>query len=305
MATLVTIVFMKYLGRKTIFFATSSLVLALLSATTPATASVVSFPGNRPFELFVPNSYDKVHSAPLLLALPGYTWVGSQIEKYLNLTPMAQARGILYVHPTGTLDKAGNHFWNATPACCNFYGSKVNDESYLMTIIDTVSKKFNVDSKRVFIIGHSNGGFMAHRMACTHSDRIAAIVSISGATFADPSQCKPSSPISVLQIWGTGDKTLPYEGGTDGGNPYPGAKQTVANWATLDHCAKKLNVISQKPELGALVKAKTTTISRYERCAANTTVELWTVIGGPHIPSISTDFTKKVVDFLLAHPKTK
>lgn len=296
---------MKFFDRRIIFFTASVITLATLSGLTPASASVVSFPGTRPFDLFVPTSYNKAKPVPLLLALPGYTWVGSQIEKYLKLTAVAQARGILYVHPTGTVDKAGNRFWNATPACCNFYGSTVNDEGYLMSIIDDVSKKYNVDPKRIFIIGHSNGGFMAHRMACTHSDRIAAIVSISGASFADPSQCKPSSPISVLQIWGTGDKTLPFAGGTNGGNPYPGAAQTVANWAALDHCAKKMNVISQKPVLGALVKAKKTMIGRYEGCAASTTVELWTVIGGPHIPSISTNFAKKVVDFLMAHPKTK
>jgi poly(3-hydroxybutyrate) depolymerase len=42
-----------------------------------------------------------------------------------------------------------------------FYGSGVDDEGYLISIIDLVSAKYNVDLKRVYLIGHSNGGFMA------------------------------------------------------------------------------------------------------------------------------------------------
>lgn len=41
----------------------------------------------------------------------------------------------------------------------------------------------NVDRSRVYFVGHDNGGFMAYRLACDHSDKIAAIAVLSAATF--------------------------------------------------------------------------------------------------------------------------
>jgi polyhydroxybutyrate depolymerase len=278
------------------------LVLGLLFSL-PAQAASVVFPGARPFSVIVPSTYQKSKPAPLILALHGYTSSGDETEKYLQLAAVAQKRGILYVHPDGTQDGAANRFWNATPACCNFYSSKVNDEAYLMSIIDSVSKKYNVNQKRIYVVGHSNGGFMTHHMGCTHADRIAAIASFSGATFDDPKSCKPNSPISVLQIWGTSDSTIAYNGGDILGNAYPGALKTVASWAALDKCSSKIVASKIKLDLEAKLPGAETSVSFYNGCKAKTTVELWTIHGGVHVPTLAKNFASQLVDFLLAHPK--
>lgn len=277
----------------------------LLSATSiaPAHASSVVFPGARPFTVDIPTTYQKSKPAPLLLALHGYTSSGEQTEKYLQMAAVAQKHGILYVHPDGTTDGASNRFWNATPACCNFYASKVNDEAYLMSVIDSVSKKYSVDQKRIYVVGHSNGGFMTHHMGCTHSNRIAAIVSFSGATYDNSKDCKPTSPISVLQIWGTSDSTIAYDGGNILGKKYPGALKTVASWAALDKCSGKIGLSKVKLDLEAQLPGAETIVSSYGSCKAKTTVELWTIKGGAHVPALVKDFANQVVDFLLAHPK--
>jgi polyhydroxybutyrate depolymerase len=267
----------------------------------PSNASIVSFTGVRPFKLFVPTSYNKINPAPLLLALHGYASSGNQLEKYLNLTAVAQARGVLYVHPDGTADKSGNQFWNATPECCGYAKMKVNDDQYLMDVIDGVSRKYNVDPGRIFIIGHSNGGFMVNHMACAHADRIAAVVNLAGGTYANPSTCQPSAPISILQIWGTSDET--YKGNHMLGRVIPGAVKTIATWARLDRCAKKLIKSADKLDLDRKLKGSESSVSVYPACEAGTTVESWTIVGGKHVPAISKTFTSDVVDFLLAHPK--
>jgi polyhydroxybutyrate depolymerase len=163
---------MRCFDRRIVLLTVWVILLTSFSGMASSNAAVVSFTGARPFKLFVPTSYNKINPAPLLLALHGYASSGNQLEKYLNLTAVAQARGVLYVHPDGTADKSGNRFWNATPECCGYAKMKVNDDQYLMDIIDSVSRKYNVDPDRIFIIGHSNGGFMVNHMACAHADRI-------------------------------------------------------------------------------------------------------------------------------------
>ena len=274
----------------------------LKTAPTAGKATVVTFPGSRPFKLQVPTTYTKGKSAPLIIALHGYTSSGADTEKYLKLGPVADARGILYVAPDGSLDNNGLQFWNATPACCNFYGSKVDDEAYIMSIINSVSKKYNVDQKRIYVVGHSNGGFMSHHMACSDSNRIAAIASFAGATYKDQSMCKPSQPITVLQIWGTADETIAYLGGALVA-PYPGAAETIADWAKLDKCSAKPNTSPTKINIESSIPGNETTVSDYFGCANKTTVELWSIAGGHHVPTLASDFATKLVNFLLAHPK--
>lgn len=290
------------LARAFPFMALVLLLSGVVSASS-SQAAEVTFPGDRPFSVFVPDSYNKAKAAPLILALHGYTSSGEQTEEYLKMTEVAKARGILYVHPDGTRDGASNRFWNATPACCNFYSSKVDDGAYLISIIDAVSKKFNVDQKRIFVIGHSNGGFMTHHMACAYANRIAAVASFSGATYFNSASCMPSKPISVLQIWGTDDETISYNGGQLFNNNYPGALATISAWATLDKCSTKLQNSNQKLNLEAKIAGNETMVKFFQNCSSKTRVELWSIKGGKHVPELADGFASKIVDFLLAHPK--
>ena len=84
---------------------------------------------------------------------------------------------------------------------------------------------------------------MTFRMACADADRIAAIVSLAGATFAKSADCRPTEPVAVLDIHGTADDTVTFTGGTLEGfsstpmSAFPGAEKTVETWAEYDGCA--------------------------------------------------------------------
>lgn len=282
------------------------LAATMLAAIFPtfAHADTVPLQGTRAFNVVVPSTYKAGTAAPLIIALHGYTSSGAQTEAYFHMVPVAQAHGILYVYPDGTLDQGGARFWNATPACCNFYKSKVNDEAFILSIIDTVSKKYSVDPKRIYVVGHSNGGFMTNHMACSSSDRIAAVASFAGEQYANIKSCKASKPISVLQIQGTSDETINYKGGNLFGNSYPGAEKTASMWAALDKCSAKAVKSSTKLDIDSSISGSETTVSKYLGCANKTSVELWTVNGGAHVPTLVPDFAEKIVNWLLAHPKS-
>lgn len=272
--------------------------------TTPETTTTVDLTADRPFEVFVPSGYDEATATPLVILLHGYSASGDGQEAYFQFQPLAEERGFLYVHPDGLKDPRSNQFWNATDACCNFADPKPDDSAYLAAIIEQVEATYNVDPKRIFVAGHSNGGFMSYRMACDHADKVAAIASLAGATFADVEACTPSEPVSVLQIHGTVDETIQFMGADIDGNAYPSAATSVETWAAYNDCG----TTSPAPgdvelDLDGQVEGAETMTAAFADCPDGIGVELWTINGGPHIPAISPVFAPAVIDFLLAHPK--
>jgi polyhydroxybutyrate depolymerase len=268
----------------------------------------------RPVSVHVPATRDPGRPAPLLIVLHGYGSSGREHEAYFHLGAAAARRGVVTAYPDGTIDRNGNRFWNATDACCDFDRSAPADEAYLMSVVRAIEARLPIDRRRIAFLGHSNGGFMSHRMACTHADRIAAIVSLAGATFARAADCTPSSTVAVVQIHGTLDDIARFEGGTlqgfGSGAPlaaYPGAERTAGSWARSDGCdlspsvaGPRVDVDAERGADGAPAEAA---ITRWTGCDPGGAVELWTMPDGIHDPAISATFPDAVLDFLEAHPK--
>lgn len=259
----------------------------------------------RPVDVHVPPGYDPATPAPLLVLLHGYGVTGEVQNAYLKLAPVTDARGMLAVYPDGTLNAEGKRYWNATPACCAPAGSEVDDSAYLSAVIADARARYNVDPKRIFVMGHSNGGFMSFRMACDHADVVAAIVSLEGAANADESACNPTEPVAVLAVHGTADDTIGYEGGQtrSGGVRYPGAAASVLAWAELNGCDTTPDDPAP-PDRDIQKERPPATVTSYSTgCEPGGHAELWTQLDGVHIPAWSDTFPEQAVSFLLDHPK--
>lgn len=276
----------------------------------PSAASSLEVPldiGGRSVNVYVPASYDPAEPAPVLVLLHGYGSSGSTHENYMRFKPLSDEVGFLYLYPDGTPDCTDppRKFWNATNACCNFCSSSVNDVGFLSALLDEVESQFSVDPERIYFVGHSNGGFMSYRMACEASERIAAIVSLAGAALHSSQACDPSDPVHVLQIHGTADDTVLYDGGSIIFWPYPGAVESVETWAGYNGCAISPESPPETLDLDASIAGAETSIARYEsECREGGSAELWTIPGGGHNPALSPDFSREIVDYLLAHPKS-
>ena len=288
-------------GAESLHRTTTSSAPAPTPPPTPETAAFLV--AARPFAVHTPPGYDPATPAPLLVLLHGFGVTGDLEEQYLGLTEATDAHGMLFVAPDGTPSALGPRFWNATDACCGAT-SGVDDVAYLGAVIDDVKAHYAVDPRRVYLVGHSNGGFMSYRMVCERADEIAAIVSIAGATFADRERCRPSAPVSVLEVHGTGDHTIRYRGGRINGRgaPYPGAPHTVRTWARADGCRSD-DPERSHPRRRLVAHLPAPTVQSYPECRAGTVAELWTLPRAPHIPSFTPAFRDRVVAFLLAHPK--
>ncbi len=179
--------------------------------------------GGRPVSLYVPESRPSSPAA-LVVVLHGYGGDAAGVVAFFGLRALADQRGFVIAAPQGTLDSDGKAFWNASRACCNFSGSSVDDSEHLSRVIETVESTQAIDPNRVYVIGHSNGGFMAHRFACEHPGKVAAIASLAGALDSD-SSCTPTEPVSVVQIHGDADETIRYDGGSINGQAYSSARR--------------------------------------------------------------------------------
>ncbi len=270
---------------------------------TDSKADIVVNLGRGAVTIFTPASYDSTTPTPLILLLHGYGSNGAAVDSWMGFESIIDTYGFLYAHPNGTKDAGGNRFWNATDACCNFGGSSVDDAGYLSALIDTVADRFNLDPDRVYIGGHSNGGFMSYRMACDYSGRVAAIMSLAGATWDNDADCNATSPVHIAQVHGTSDATILYNGGQIGAASYPGAFESVSRWAGYDGCNAEPETLIGEIDL-VLGPATESDIIRFNvNCSPGGSAELWKIPGSGHTPVLSSGFAAQVVEFFYAHPK--
>lgn len=263
--------------------------------------------GRGPVTVFVPASYDPGVPTPLVLLLHGYGSDGALQEAYMRFLPLAEERGFLYAHPDGTQDILGLQFWNATDSCCDLFNTGVDDSGYLAALIDAVKAELNVDESRTYLIGHSNGGFMSYRMACDHPETIAAIASLAGATWEDPGRCDPGQAVHTLQIHGTDDETILFDGGClfpFDLRCHPGAIDTIKQWAGFNLCDPVGDTSADPLDLDLLIPGDETVIGRVDQgCSPGGSGEIWVIRGGSHVPALTDDFGTAVIDYLMAHPK--
>jgi polyhydroxybutyrate depolymerase len=284
---------------------TSAVVVASPSTSADATVTTIAALDptiDRPFEVIAPATYDGTSSLPLIVLLHGFGITGAMQNDTFDLTSLVETRNFLLVTPDGSRNADGDPFWNATDACCGF-GATVDDSTYLAAVIARVQANYSVDPRRISLLGFSNGGFMSYRMACDHADLVASIVSISGATFLDPTMCTPNAPVNVVEIHGTDDEAVPFEGGLFEGTALPGAVQTTTQWAAYNGCGDTPATTDAALDLDESLEGNESSVTQFVGCPADGDVQLWTIPGAGHIPEFSSTFSDQVVDYLLGHPR--
>ena len=154
------------------------LLIAGVAAAQPISTTVDA--GRGAVQVYYPSTYDGSEALPLIVGLHGFTGSGAGLESYFDLITQIEDQQFVYAFPDGSRNIFGR-FWNATDACC---GSGVDDSGYLRGLVELIQRDFNIDSQSIHFTGHSNGGFMSHRMAIDHADMVASIASLAGANFS-------------------------------------------------------------------------------------------------------------------------
>lgn len=268
-----------------------------------ATYAVFSPPGypDRPVYLHWPAGLAFRAPAPLLLVFHGG---GHDAEKMVKITcpggrttstgclhRVAERAGFVTAFLSGTQGGAGRtvRTWNAGGgrngfSCISNYAcdTNVDDLDYVDAVLDAIESTLNVDRDRFYATGVSNGGALAHRLACQMSDRIAAIAAVAaGNQFSTTARCSPRNVISILDVHGTGDELWPFDGGTMPMNPGNGIGmyESSEDWARRNGCASTRS-ITELPDRDA----RDGTVAyreRWDRCRDGD-VELVVIEGGGH-----------------------
>ena len=162
-----------------------------------------------------------------------------------------------------------------------------------------------MDVSAVYAVGYSNGGFMAYRLACDGLDGLVAIASLAGSSFGDPDRCADAAPVSVLQIHGTADLDIPYDGALQYEGGYPGARELIERWAQRAGCDMQQSSAPPNIDLEHVLEGAETTVQRYrEGCSQGITVELWTIEGADHFPFFTDDWPDHLLNWLFNESRT-
>ena len=200
--------------------------------------------------------------SPLVLALHGGGGSGPFMKRYSGLAHEADRAGFIAVFPDAT---GAHRFWNLDAT------TGPDDVGFAEALIERVATVACVQPARIFAVGVSNGGGLAARVGCELSGRVAGIVVVAGG-FGSLPACHPVRPVSVLEIHGSNDASVPYDG--DPEDDHAGDVRTwLAGWAGRDRCA------GATPRRTVAPRAVRTD---WRSCAAGTALAHIEVLGGGH-----------------------
>jgi len=191
-------------------------------------ASLMHDGEERLYKLYVPASYTGNTAVPLVFNFHGYGSNAGEQMFYGDFRGIADTENFLVVHPEGLEDDMGSTHFNAQ------WQSTVDDIGFTSALIDELIANYNIDATRVYSTGMSNGGFMSYTLACELSDKIAAVASVTGSMTIDQvtNTCTPANPRPAMQIHGTADAVVPYDG-----NLWMAKIEDVVNhWVSKNEC---------------------------------------------------------------------
>ena len=228
----------------------------------------------RDYTLYVPASYDSETAVPLVFSLHGYTSNNALNMMYTGFNLIADTANFIVAYPQGTAYLGANH-WNVGAFTA---GSTTDDVGFLSELIDEISANYNINLDRVYSTGMSNGGYMSFLLACQISEKIAAIASVTGSmTPPTYDECNPQHPTPVLQIHGTADPVVAYDGTAGWSEPIP---DVLDYWITYNNCDASAS-ISSIPDIDT---SDGTTVDHFVWSSGDNgvTTEHFKVYGGLH-----------------------
>jgi len=167
----------------------------------------------REYVLYIPSTYDGSESVPLFFNFHGFGGDDMEYFNHTNMQPLADANNFILIYPQGSLLNGTSSHWNSS-ALGSDNKSNTDDIGFIENLITTLTSTLNIDNKRIYVFGYSNGGFFSYYFACNRNNLVAVVGSVSSSMQDDAlSNCNPSHPTPLIIINGTADTAVLYNGG--------------------------------------------------------------------------------------------
>jgi len=220
---------------------------------------------------------------PLVLALHGgggHAAHMAEDDRY-RLAAMAEREGMVVAFVNGHSRWPGGRFatWNAGGCCGDARDKGIDDVGVLRAVVADLATRTPLDRGRVFATGMSNGGMMAHRLACDAADLVAAVAPVAGTDAT--ADCRPTHPVAVLHVHARDDRHVQYGGGAGPDSvrdrakvmDYVSVDETMARWVRRDRCTAAPVTTRETPGVACVT---------WSGCEGGVTVQRCAVEDGGH-----------------------
>lgn len=224
----------------------------------------------RSYIVHLPTNYDPANQYPLVINMHGFSNTAAIQETYTGMNTVADTGNFILIYPDGI-----STTWNA--GFLSPYNSGVDDVGFISALLDTAIANYSIDTLRVYACGMSNGGYMSYRLACELENRFAAIASVTGS-MPDSMEfyCQNNRAVPVMQVHGTTDPTVNYNGGPG----FWSIEATVDYWVQKNNCLTT-PINTAVPNISTLDLCTAETF-HYASCDASTEVLFYKITGGGH-----------------------
>jgi polyhydroxybutyrate depolymerase len=201
----------------------------------------------RSYYVHVPAGHDGTTPLPVVVALHGAFSTAHEFERESGFSVLADRERFLVVYPQGIgLGDLFRH-WNSGHCCGKARKINLDDVGFVLAAVDDVARRNPVDRARLYLVGFSNGGMLAYRIAAEHPELVAAVAvasaTIGGVPAANEpewSVAPPKQPVPVLALHGRADANVPYDGGraaqSRGKSSAISVARSIRFWVDADGC---------------------------------------------------------------------
>jgi polyhydroxybutyrate depolymerase len=231
----------------------------------------------RSFQWTSPSNITSTQRLPVVVLLHGNDGFSDPISEITDpkggFDTFAEQQGFIAIYPKSS--GSWNHGSAPSP-------NRDDDVSFIIEAVKIVARQRNIDGRRVFIAGFSEGGMMAQRVVCDTPGGFAGLAVVAASLSRSLAEnCKNGNSVPAIFVFGTSDPMIDFGGGWFSSIVLG---ELLSVDASVNFWVNKNNAVFQTrralPDLDSRDNT-TTTVENYQNRGRNM-VQFYKVAGGGH-----------------------